>query len=718
MRADRGARVAQTSNKQLTEWSPQNTIIISNEDLKSFCRDFSVTLKKLNLEWISLDSDEVPSSIREKNLIIAGNLDAPHMNGIIKQVITQDEAEYAQQGKHYSILVKDSPWEKNQNIIVCMGSDILLTKKSLEEAIFFLAEETSTQHKWLLPPPSASTEEIHEFINKLQFVPGGEELSIEALSMELDPKTPTTLSAEEAVEDMERLFYLLSYGYSGYGYFSLIADFGETKEAIGRDLSTKSTWTPGELGQLIYKHLNFIHDCHLVIGDHKYGENKDFWLDTSLELWRAGGCYHFLSADKEYTVTMVDGGSPEDFMFPSLNAEGEPIYRIGVLSSSAPKPLTLAAMRGQEKTQLKIELTYRELAYVDLREPLNRDVYAEKTIGGIPVVKIKSFSDQYTESLKKFIETASKYRGQPCLIVDIRGNRGGNEKWVKQWVELFTSYAPSRDIIYTELDSKTTMMGRVNEYRYSLNKNPELIDANYPDLIDEFEGYARDFEENYVNPYWYPYMVPESIIISNNTTLIVLMDGNVGSSAEGFLSLLHQVENVVLVGENSQGALTYGQMSRHLLPKSKLQMLLPTSLNIFVDLEHREEKGFNPDLWVPAGEALNYAVAALKRGTLTTVKELPPEVKASWFIPEIQLTVSEVNFFQLGAPFLYFGVITSYFNRKRKNFFLIGTGIFFCLSIFFLSRNPIISYSLIAISLEYLAIGVYKIRKTVKNTPS
>jgi len=39
-----------------------------------------------------------------------------------------------------------------------------------------------------------------------------------------------------------------------------------------------------------------------------------------------------------------------------------------------------------------------------------------------------------------------------------------------------------------------------------------------------------------------------------------------------------------------------------------------------IDLEFREEKGFFPDLWIPAEDAVNYAVAAVRKGTITTAQ--------------------------------------------------------------------------------------------------
>ena len=60
-----------------------------------------------------------------------------------------------------------------------------------------------------------------------------------------------------------------------------------------------------------------------------------------------------------------------------------------------------------------------------------------------------------------------------------------------------------------------------------------------------------------------------------------------------------------------------------------LSVLLGCKLFIPVDLEFTEERGLFPDLWVSTEYALDYTVAALDNGTITTqeppLEELIPE---------------------------------------------------------------------------------------------
>jgi len=75
-------------------------------------------------------------------------------------------------------------------------------------------------------------------------------------------------------------------------------------------------------------------------------------------------------------------------------------------------------------------------------------------------------------------------------------------------------------------------------------------------------------------------------------------------------------------------------MSAHRLPGSGLLAFIPVKLNLPLDLTMREERGFDPDYWVPADDALNCAVAAIRSGTIPTAKPLPQAVLATEFVPE------------------------------------------------------------------------------------
>jgi hypothetical protein len=129
---------------------------------------------------------------------------------------------------------------------------------------------------------------------------------------------------------------------------------------------------------------------------------------------------------------------------------------------------------------------------------------------------------------------------------------------------------------------------------------------------------------------------------------------------------LSQAENVVLVGENSMGCLTFGNAGAHQLPHSKLMAWLPINFGLYLDKEFREEEGLKPDLWVPAADAVNYAVAAIRHGTITTSQPLPSALLQQDFVPESRWTrFLNPRYAGVVALFSASSLVWAYFMRKK-----------------------------------------------------
>lgn len=600
-----------------TELTSVNTVIVSNETDATFCKDFSGFIRHLSLEWVILEDHQLPEPIKDKNLIIIGGPDAVYTSDIVNAILSQEEKDRIRTEK-YIIVKKDNPWTENRVVYVLGGSDRLYTKRAAEEGITTIMKTVQDPEHWMYYSFTAwSPEEAEEYVRTILFVPLDEELPTEHLGMDINAD-PESISTQEARHDVEYLFYLLSHGYSGYGYFKTKGDFDQAKTALLTELETRATWSPEDFSAVIHNHLSFIRDCHFQIGDIWYFNHKNFW-HAPVELWKTKGEYFFVFDGTLWNVIQVNGKTPEEFIFPSLNSNGEPVYRLGVLSSHLPEPLTVKAVdvpNGNEKT-FEIELYHSYSRF--------KGIFSEDNVSGIPVISVRSFSDTHTDELEQFVLTGSTYKDEPFLILDIRNNTGGSTHWPLQWIGRFTGELPQGWFISTDLNSKTVMMGQVNMFRQLLETHPDT--ESYVASLHYAEGQVDLFERTGVPPYWSTYTFPSIQLISNTTTVIVLTDEWTASAGEGFVGYLRQLENVIFVGENSTGCVMSGNVALHQLHHSKLPVRLPSSLFFPVNLEFIEENGFSPDFWVPADDALDYVVAAVKNGTITTqvLPEEPPE---------------------------------------------------------------------------------------------
>ena len=145
---------------------------------------------------------------------------------------------------------------------------------------------------WTISSPRfAAADELEQTLAKLRYQWQDNELSAELLTLDPTRGQPKKITSEQAAEDVERLFYLFSHGYSGYGFFGDGGRWQEAKEQILAKLGTRSTWPVAELPALLRAQLGFIRDCHTRIGNQPFAEHKDFWYDSTLELRKSNGEY-------------------------------------------------------------------------------------------------------------------------------------------------------------------------------------------------------------------------------------------------------------------------------------------------------------------------------------------------------------------------------------------------------------------------------------------
>lgn len=681
---------------------PENTLILANAQDARFSRDFSVLLDHTRLEWIVLESPTVPESAREQNLILLGSPDSPITGEVIRELATPEEIELLQ--TQQAILEIASPWNEDRTVIICSGANSIGIRDAAERALRSLIDGAPPTADWIRTPYEAPRDlSLQATLEQLQYSWEDEELPIQDLTMDVDAKVMKRISTQEASEDVERLFYLLSHGYSGYAYHNQEGEFDRAKTDILEELSGQSSWSSSAFSDLLYDHLNFISDCHLSIGEKNFNEHSDFWYDTKHELTLGINGYQLISKGIPYTVVSINGGDPDPYAYPSLNQEGDPIYRLGTLSPDQPPPLQIVGLHEGEEHPLEVKLERSDFDYYA------EEVFREDTLGGIPVIRVRSFGDYFQETLDEFTKTATSHRGDPVVVVDIRGNGGGNESWPINWIQRLTGRRPDAIFVFSELESKTSLMGRANAFDYWIQT--AAIDSYQSDLR-QYTDAAIAIESGSRQAHWTGPFYPDLPLIINDTTVVVVTNDLVASAGEGFVLRSSQLENVVVVGENTMGCLTFGNISAHMLPHSNLMVWMPINFGLFPDQEVREGVGLAPDLWVPAPDAVNYAVAALRKGTISTALPLAKETLEADFKPESSWSKflgSAFEFWPVIALFAAFGAVWGYFNRRNPRLLLL-VGVAWCLfGVYWIitgSANAF-HYGMLAVGILSLAWGIF-----------
>jgi hypothetical protein len=235
---------------------------------------------------------------------------------------------------------------------------------------------------------------------------------------------------------------------------------------------------------------------------------------------------------------------------------------------------------------------------------------------------------------------------------------------------------------------------------------------------------AQVYENGAHAPNWVGPHYPQISTIANDTTLILAMNEYVASSGEGLIMRGSRLENVVVVGENSMGCLTFGNAGLYQLPHSRMRVYMPINFGLYADLEFRESVGLSPDLWVPAADAVNYAVAAVRSGTITTYKPLSQDALDQPFTPEDPWARVRREKFKQSLPIAFLvaaGSVWAYLLRKKPQIVVAAGCLWLGVGAGFVSLKKPVGYGLLllgAVCLVWGGINLWRARRAPATDPA
>lgn len=410
------------------------------------------------------------------------------------------------------------------------------------------------------------------------------------------------ITAEQAEEDISYLFALLKNGYAGYGFFNENGRFdrvqAQLKAAIEAQGQTQVSrvW----LLQQIVTHLDFVQDCHFYIDIFSPCRQQYFWYVADWYFYEEDGRYFTEQEGERWWLTTVAGESPENVLKLTFDELGTPAYLLGQLANYQPEEslLTFDLPDGDSFE----EMVEWETA-VFAPPMITYETY--RTNNGIPVVVSRLFPAE-DEKLDQFVADAADLADEPIVVVDIRANGGGSSQWGEQWLENLTDVMPASPYFTVVLWTETALQGSLNG---------AIKDGYEGPVIDIFNNWLEQLQNEPGG--WIKASLPTSVKIPNDDQLVVvLIDKGTASSGEWFVGSLLQLENVVLVGENTQGAGQFGEVANFVLPNSGLPVQFGTKLFLPPDLSFTEGIGYLPDVWVPTDQTLDKTLAAIEAGWL------------------------------------------------------------------------------------------------------
>jgi len=391
---------------------------------------------------------------------------------------------------------------------------------------------------------------------------------------------PSHLTHEEAVYEIYFLFDLLHYGYGAYQYFGGDEVFLPMRDAMIVQL--KNLPNPLELETYLNEILiNFlgevIADNHFVLGGHRFVVASQIFMNDKYII-------HKINDD---FVIEIDGGrlhkiketSLPDAILPTLTNDGDIAWAFGHVQYGL---RTLDPL----ETIISLDVQLENICTgdffihtVDL-SLIRRNANPQLVQGGeIPVLTNRLLTDP------NFPATAATLRNEPFIIVDLRGNMGGNDGLAYEWIYEFSGYHPDYSMLFTQMRLGSLTIGELTGGEISQSP-PEWITGD---------------------------LATTQHLIPNDSLIVVLIDGFVASAGETFVGYLRQMENTFIVGVNTWGVLTTGWYREATLPTSRLNIGFGVVLNVRPDLSHFEGVGFAPDLWVDPNQASERVLRLIER---------------------------------------------------------------------------------------------------------
>ncbi|WP_168796478.1 S41 family peptidase [Arthrobacter echini] len=238
------------------------------------------------------------------------------------------------------------------------------------------------------------------------------------------------------------------------------------------------------------------------------------------------------------------------------------------------------------------------------------------TIDGIRTVRIRTLdgSDDVDTVLLAGVARSAEDFAHQYIVVDLRGNGGGDDSYITDWFSPFI--AEPAGPAWTELGmtlsssgSSTAFWNYATWLRLNHHRVPESFEAEHlrPKQNDSIE--IRRGPEQTAS------FLTGSVQSGSTSggsepwagSMIIVIDGGTGSSAESAALLLRNLVGAVIVGSPSYGAIDYGNLAPYFLPTSGMEIHLPAQENDWgtsIDFV-----GIRPDIPLPAVRPLREIAA-------------------------------------------------------------------------------------------------------------
>lgn len=225
------------------------------------------------------------------------------------------------------------------------------------------------------------------------------------------------------------------------------------------------------------------------------------------------------------------------------------------------------------------------------KELSNKVCFYENAGDSISYLRIKSFDQHFAAQIKQTVEKNYKQlTANPFLIIDLRFNGGGSD----------FSYEPLRPLLYTQ---PVKMIGvDVFSTPDNIIAWQRLIDENWSTFPAEqkknLENIMKNMKSNtgkFINIADDQFDTLKQVL-PNPRKVVILIDGECGSTTEQFLLEARQSKKVILAGTHTAGVLDYSNLRQVKLPCLDYILGYSTTRSRRIPTEAIDNVGIKPNV--------------------------------------------------------------------------------------------------------------------------
>lgn len=240
----------------------------------------------------------------------------------------------------------------------------------------------------------------------------------------------------------------------------------------------------------------------------------------------------------------------------------------------------------------------------------------------IPVLSIVRFPSPQSKEWEGFEDAVKEFMNYKNVIVDLRGNTGGNDKMGYDLIATLNGDGITSVVEY--FISKQTpaayalLINGIILQIQNLNQRGQYIPPDIQKYLIEYrEGFNLAFEnkisENDTINFSGKLRGTPFFSKKFSGNIYILADAGCGSSGETVLEGMMTLQRSTFIGENTAGVVHSRNNGKIILPNSKIMVQMGTRFVKYLDNRFIEKIGYTPKISVPAGEdALEFTLKLLK----------------------------------------------------------------------------------------------------------